>query len=168
MPLEEIQTEMNPEIQKLLAYNILKILQDKQDLESKIGQLTPTQSIVFKYISEHVSEQILAFVTGPGGTGKSFLLQTIVLFFESAACMVEVLATSGSAAQLVGGQTIHSFFKLTPQLEKNFSYRDQTWSAISSTDVIIIDEVSMMSAELFEAIHDICRNVATDYDKTKR
>ena len=160
VPLEEPQMEMHADIQKLVVYNRMKILEDKKDLAAKIDLLTKSQRIVYDYISNHSSEHILAFVTGPGGTGKSFLLRTIVLFLESAANMVEVLATSGNAAQLIGGQTIHSFFRLSTELEKLFNYRDQTWSAIACTDVIIIDEVSMMSAELLETLDLICREVS--------
>ena len=161
VPLEEPQLEMDSDIQKLVLYNKMRILEDKKDLAVKIHQLTESQAKVYDFISSHESEQILAFITGPGGTGKSFLLRTILLFFESAAKIVEVLATSGNAAKLIGGQTIHSFFKMSTMLETHFNYRDQTWSGISSTDVIIIDEVSMMSAELLEKIDLICREVST-------
>ena len=162
-----IDSDDAPEIQRLLQINKAKLLREKNDLKTRVSQLTDSQTKVYNHISMNQSSQILAFVTGPGGTGKSFLLHTIKLLLEFSANMVEVLATSGNAAQLIGGQTVHSFFKLTPDLENHFSYRDMTWSAISATDVLIIDEVSMMSGELLETIDLICREVATEDCKAK-
>jgi hypothetical protein len=75
---------------------------------------------------------------------------------ELSALIVEVLATSGNAAVLVGGQTIHIFFKIGIDLNCNLSYQDQTWHSIASTQAIIIDEVSIMSGELLEQIDEIC------------
>ena len=166
-PLIDLESDDAPEIRKLLEYNKAKLMKEKLDLQSRISKLTDCQKHVFDYIVKHEGNQILAFVTGPGGTGKSFLLHTIKLQLEFSANMVEVLATSGNAAQLIGGQTIHAFFKLTPDLSTNFSYRDMTWSAIEATDVIIIDEVSMMSGELLTLIDNLCREIASEEGKKK-
>ena len=130
-------------------------MREKVDLQARVSKLTTCQKKVFDHVVKHEGDQILAFITGPGGTGKSYLLHTIKLQLEFSANMVEVLATSGNAAQLIGGQTIHAFFKLTPDFVRNFSYRDMSWSAIEATDVLIIDEVSMMSGELLATLDSI-------------
>jgi hypothetical protein len=99
-----------------------------------------------------------------GGTGKSFLLHSLMMKMELSALIVEVLATSGNAAVLVGGQTIHSFLNF---LNCNLSYQDQTWHSIASTQAIIIDEVSMLSGELLEKVDEICRQTTQGSLKMK-
>ena len=57
-------------------------------------------------------------MTGPGGTGKSSLIHTIVghlTLYQGK--VVEVLASSGSAAYLLGGKTVHRLFRLGVNLE---------------------------------------------------
>ncbi len=96
----------------LLGVNKESIIRVKLNLEDRMKSLTVCQRKVLDFVEKHCSEQLLLFISGGGGVGKSFLLQTLVLFFESGANIVEVLATSGNAAKLVNGETIHSFFKV--------------------------------------------------------
>ena len=67
------------------------------------------------------------FITRPGGVRKSYLLHTIVKLLELCSEVVEVTATSGSAAKLVNGKTLHSFLSLGCQLISSIKYDDQTW-----------------------------------------
>ena len=127
--------------------------------------MTNDQKKVFDFVSERLDGQVLAFVSGLGGTGKYFLLHYLMMKMELSALIVEVLATAGNAAVLVGGQTIHSFFKIGIDLNCNLSY--QTWHSIASTQAIIIDEVSMMSGELLEKVDEICRQTAQGSLKMK-
>ena len=69
-------------------------------------------------------------------------------FLELSGEIVQVTATSGSAAKLIYGQTLHSLLGLDCDLKANINYQDQTWRSITSTDMLICDEISMMSAEL--------------------
>ena len=84
--------------------------------------MTNDQKKVFDFVSERLDGQVLAFVSGPRGAEKSFLLHSLMMKMELSALIVEVLATSGNAAVLVGGQTIHSFFKIGIDLNCNLSY----------------------------------------------
>ena len=77
----------------------------------------------------------------------------------------EVLATFGSAAYLLGGSTIHRFFRLDIEMKSRLELGTVDCSAVTNTDVIIVDECSMMSAKLFETMHDLCCYATTDAAK---
>jgi hypothetical protein len=96
------------------------------------------------------------FLTGKAGTGKSTFLKNIV---ESTSKNFVVVAPTGIAAINVGGVTIHSFFRfplrpLLPEDEdiKVFWKGSEKRKIISSMDTIIIDEISMVRADLIDGI----------------
>jgi hypothetical protein len=96
------------------------------------------------------------YITGKAGTGKSTFIQ---YFAQKTRKKVLMLAFTGIAAFNVGGQTIHSFFRLPPQplLPEDpditrFEKYAKKYKLIQEIDVIIIDEVSMLRADIVEAI----------------
>ena len=109
-------------MKKILSVSRCTILAEKQDFDSRVSKMTNDQKKVFDFVSERLDGQVLAFVSGPRETGKSFLLHSLMMKMELSALIVEVLATSGNAAVLVEGQTIHSFFKIGIDLNCNLSY----------------------------------------------
>lgn len=96
------------------------------------------------------------FITGRAGTGKSTLLE---VFRKKTRKNVVVLAPTGVAALNVKGQTIHSFFRFKPNItldnvkrvEKN--RRD----LYRKLDAIVIDEISMVRADLLDCIDKFMR-----------
>lgn len=91
-----------------------------------------------------------AFVTGRAGTGKSTLLHH---FRDSTEKNVAVLAPTGLAAVNIGGQTLHSFFRLKPQVIDPETI-EPAWdrSVYAELDTVVIDEVSMVRVDLLEGI----------------
>lgn len=93
------------------------------------------------------------FITGRAGTGKSTLLS---YFRERTKKKVVVLAPTGVAAINVGGQTIHSFFgfksDITLQKVKKLDKNKQFGQIYKKLDVIIIDEISMVRADLLDCV----------------
>ncbi|MEI8349897.1 MAG: PIF1 family DEAD/DEAH box helicase [Candidatus Omnitrophota bacterium] len=90
------------------------------------------------------------FVSGKAGTGKSTLLK---YFRKNTSKNVVVLAPTGVAAINVGGQTIHSFFNFPPRLiQKDTIRRRRNSKLIKKLDMVIIDEVSMVRADLMDGI----------------
>ena len=92
------------------------------------------------------------FLTGKAGTGKTTFLQTVQKEIDK---NFIVLAPTGIAAMLAGGETIHSFFGLplqicTPKTMGNIN-RSKI-SIIKRVDTIIIDEVSMVRCDIIDAI----------------
>ncbi len=99
------------------------------------------------------------FLTGGAGVGKTTITNKIIELYEQDAKKVAKLASTGMAATLIGGQTLHSFLDLgisssLDELEKNgkFEIKKKIKKLISSMDLVVIDEISMVSDELFEMI----------------
>lgn len=94
------------------------------------------------------------FITGRAGTGKSTLLQ---LFRSTTRKKVAVLAPTGVAALNVQGQTIHSFFGfpprvLTPKDGKFKVMRKDLLRMYRNLEVLIVDEISMVRADILDAM----------------
>ena len=122
-------------------------------------KLSEEQQIVFdKYIQ---GENI--FMTGPGGTGKSSLIKYIVEDSKKRKKRIDVCALTGCAAVLLecNAKTIHSWAgiglaknSVTNVVNKvlNSNYKQKNWL---TAQILIIDEVSMMSLKLFEILDKI-------------
>ena len=112
-------------------------------------------------IVKHLFERIensneSVFLTGKAGTGKS----TFVHYFTTKTKKKTLLLSfTGIAAVNIGGQTIHSFFRLPfkpllPRDKEITKFKDH-WSnkkIVQSVDTIVIDEVSMLRSDILEAI----------------
>jgi len=102
------------------------------------------------WVSEGAGAQGNLFLTGRAGTGKTTLLKR---FLEDAGDEAVVLAPTGVAAMNAGGQTIHSFFKLPPRLiEPTDIKRVRNGRVIRTLKTVIIDEISMVRADMLDAI----------------
>lgn len=92
-------------------------------------------------------------ITGKAGTGKSTFLEYFALN-TTKECVV--LAPTGVAALNVNGETIHSFFRFHPHITKkevlSKANRVKKDSTYHNTELIIIDEISMVRADLFDYI----------------
>lgn len=110
---------------------------------------------------------ISIFLTGKAGTGKTTFLRTLVK--KSQKRMV-VVAPTGVAAINAGGVTIHSFFQLplTPfvpgaQTKNRFDFGKEKRKIIASLDLLIIDEISMVRADLLDAVDSVLRRYRDRY-----
>ena len=105
------------------------------------------------------------FLTGKAGTGKTTFLRKLRTALPK---RMVVLAPTGIAAIHAGGVTIHSFFQLpfTPFVpgsvqakQPRFAMRGQKLKLIQSLDLIVIDEISMVRADLLDAVDDVLRRL---------
>ncbi|MBV5348220.1 AAA family ATPase [bacterium] len=99
------------------------------------------------------------FITGGAGSGKTTLTRAIIEDVKKRSLKVACLASTGMAATLIEGQTLHSFFDLgiansQEELERNgkLDAAKKIIKLVGSMDVIIIDEISMVSAPLLDMI----------------
>lgn len=97
---------------------------------------------------ENTSKHV--FITGKAGTGKS----TFLYYFRThTAKRVVVLAPTGVAALNVRGQTIHSFFGWKPHVTpQDIKPSKKLRELFSKIDMIIIDEISMVRADILDLI----------------
>ncbi len=105
------------------------------------------------------------FITGRAGTGKSTLLN---YFQRTTAKRHVVLAPTGVAAINVGGQTIHSFFGFGPDVTEKSVKKIKSISSrniYKKIDTIIIDEISMVRADLLDCIEKFMRLNGSDEKK---
>lgn len=107
---------------------------------------------------ENGSENL--FISGRAGTGKSTVLQHFVRHTDKS---VAVVAPTGIAAVNVRGQTIHSFFKFPPRLLVPSSVRGRNTKLLKKLEILIIDEISMVRADLMDAIDIALRKSRREY-----
>ncbi len=108
---------------------------------------------------EHTGTSI--FLTGKAGTGKTTFLRTVRA--QSSKRMI-VVAPTGVAAINAGGVTIHSFFQLPlspyipgATIRERFDFSKEKRRIISSLDMLVIDEISMVRADLLDAVDFVLR-----------
>ncbi len=96
------------------------------------------------------------FLTGKAGTGKTTFLRNVV---ENSRKRAVVVAPTGIAAINAGGATMHSFFQLPlhpwvpgMKFESKFAFSKEKRSIIKTLDLLIIDEISMVRADLLDAV----------------
>jgi len=101
------------------------------------------------------------FLTGTPGTGKSALIQDFMATQDRK--RVVALGSTGAAAILIGGRSFHSYFSLgilqggkQAAIEKAKTNR-QLRSRLRKTDLILIDEVSMLSGEVLDCAETLAR-----------
>lgn len=104
------------------------------------------------------------FITGSAGTGKTYLLRQFIRYMQERQIYPTVVAPTGIAASHLKGQTIHSFFALGIRdsvvdngyveflLGKNYLK-----SRFAKLQILIIDEISMVSPELFSSMDKVLR-----------
>ena len=95
------------------------------------------------------------FITGKAGTGKSTLLQYLNVTLNKK-CVL--LAPTGRAAINIGGQTLHSFFYLDSAVLQPKDYKNKKNKKLKNIDAFIIDEVSMVRADILDSINEIMKS----------
>ena len=95
------------------------------------------------------------FITGKAGAGKSTLLNYA---FKNSNKNMVIVAPTGVAALNIKGQTVHRFFSfpinVTPEKIKNFEVTPKAKRIYKQLQTLIIDEVSMLRADIFDCINE--------------
>lgn len=103
------------------------------------------------------------FLTGPAGAGKTFLLAQYIQYLQKNQVLVAVTASTGIAATHLGGRTIHSWCGMG--IEEDLSVeqinalkkKDYILRNVALAKVLIIDEISMLSAQQLDLVDRICK-----------
>ena len=120
--------------------------------------LNAQQLDAYEKVKAAGDKQLLVFLSGQGGTGKSTLIRLLTAYWRSQGLRVLLTASSGKAARLIGGHTVHTAFKLHPSglfLRQGLEGEQGTrhFNYLATIDIVIIDEISMLSADCFTGIN---------------
>ncbi|XP_065054148.1 uncharacterized protein LOC135682959 isoform X4 [Rhopilema esculentum] len=141
----------------------LRVNDNRIDLAEFEQTLSPSQRLAYDYITQFLStgKQLLTTIVGEAGTGKSYLLKGIM---EHATSVLHLnarkLATTGAAAYLIGGETVHHFFKMNIEAKSRLETGTIEYELVSNTNVLIIDEFSLLELTPFLVIDKILRDMA--------
>jgi hypothetical protein len=130
------------------------------DLEEKINSLTDAQRIIFNTVINALNGKNkikCIFIDGPGGSGKSYLLNLLISYCNKHKKNVLADAWTGIAANLLKeGKTVHTTFKLPLNVNETSSCNIKPNSPysrkIKDVQLLIWDEISMAKKHAFEAI----------------
>jgi ATP-dependent DNA helicase PIF1 len=110
-------------------------------------------------VLESLKSQQNIFLTGGAGTGKTTLTRRVIAAYGAEGKKVARLASTGMAAALIGGQTLHSFFDLgIAESEADLERRGKgvpkkkIVKLVRAMDLVIIDEISMVSADTLDMV----------------
>jgi ATP-dependent exoDNAse (exonuclease V) alpha subunit len=118
--------------------------------------MADTQTVLEALKHSHV------FLTGGAGTGKSYTTAEVIRHYRKEGKQVVALGSTGVSAVNIGGFTIHSFFvfgiasnfdELAQHDRYNKKRLNELKKILRATDLIVIDEISMVSAQMLEMIY---------------
>ncbi len=122
------------------------------------GNSNPALDLAFDHV-QHTGRHL--FLTGKAGTGKTTFLRSLK---ERLPKQMVVVAPTGVAAINAGGVTLHSFFQLPfgPRAgreneQQHFRFSRDKIAMIRGMDLLVIDEISMVRADLLDAVDGVLR-----------
>jgi hypothetical protein len=141
----------------------LKAGENSAELDVGKANLTPEQHAAI----EHVRNGRSIFLTGSAGTGKSYVLKHVIAELKKrhGSNRVHVTASTGSAAVLIGGITVHSFAGVghghgsASELSKRVHSNKACVIRWRRARALVIDEISMIDAELFQKLDMVAQSV---------
>lgn len=103
------------------------------------------------------------FLTGPAGSGKTYVLNEYISYLKQSGVEVAITASTGIASTHINGMTIHAWsglgikssltdYDLENMMEKQYLYK-----RFEKTQVLVIDEISMLSGNQLTMVEWICR-----------
>lgn len=127
------------------------------------SHLSDKQKVAFELFKQEKN----LFIHGYAGSGKSLLINTFENYTksENKHKNIYITSTTGISAHHIGGTTINSLFGVGTgdgdinKLIKNIMFKQIYKNRIVNMDILIIDEISMLSAKLFEKLDIICQKI---------
>ena len=163
-PLKKEDQEINAELLMELDYDEVECA---QDVTKNVKSMNDEQKAFYKAVIDSIygnSTDKLFFVDALGGTGKTFVAETILAHVRSKKHIAIAVAFSGIAALLLpGGRTLHSRFNLPCDFDQftlgNINRRSHVAELLRQAKVIIWDEAPMAHRDVFECIDRTLRDI---------
>ena len=146
------------------------ITQLQNEVRQNIPLLNDDQRTIYDAVIQAIADANgCFFVDGPGGTGKTFLYNTLLATIRSSGEIAVAVASSGIAALLImGGRTAHSRFKIPLKLNESstcsISRNSKEAQLIIQAKLFVWDEAPMIHKFAFEALDRTFRDI-TQVDK---
>jgi len=158
-----VDASTNRLIMEEMCYDKAALLADSVKM---VASLNSDQWFIYDSVTEAISrhESFVYFVSGHGGTGKTFLWNAILATLRSHDHIVLAVASCGVASLLLpGGRTAHSRFKIPLDIHENslcgIGRGTNLAGLIARTSLIIWDEAPMSHKHCFEALDRSLRDI---------
>jgi len=158
--------ENNKLIEEELSYDYCKLEEESNKLYYQLNndQRNAFHSIVNSVLNK---EPNIFFIIGHGGTGKTFLWNSIITYLRAKRKIVLTVASSGVASLLLpNGRTAHSRFRIPIDLDElsicDIKRGTKLADLIVKTDHIIWDEALMTNRQCFEALDRSLRDILSE------
>uniref|UniRef100_A0A0L8G2V3 ATP-dependent DNA helicase n=1 Tax=Octopus bimaculoides TaxID=37653 RepID=A0A0L8G2V3_OCTBM len=120
------------------------------DIQRRIASFTEAQRQVYEHIIASINDDErqsrFFFRDGPGGTGKTYLYNTLIASLRKQnKCVLSYVTTGIAADLLIGGRTVHSGFKLPVPSTFHMRIPSESSEKLKQDHLLIIDEASMLS-----------------------
>ena len=160
-------------VDKISKFKKTQTQKIKENVEEKIEKnIKVPSSIILNTLQQKAYDCMVEkkniFITGMAGVGKSEIINLFRLNYEHIRT-IGVTSTTGISALLIGGTTLHSYLgiglgqgsikELTSKIE-GVSKLKKRWKNL---EVLIIDEISMLSPVLFDKLEEIARNIRKNH-----
>ena len=134
-------------------HQALEDIIDEFQIRDNLEQQRAIRIIAEHFIS-NTEEQMLCHISGPGGTGKSYVVKAIVEFFKRCGASDELMlsASTGCAAVLIHGYTLHALTFLGPR--KTYTRPEMLERLWKNVRYLVVDEVSMISAHFLDQVSE--------------
>ena len=138
------------------------------DSNTYINMCTESQLRAYRWVEGQFNsnKQVHAAIVGPTGTGKSYLLKGLIELAKSKGLVVTKVAPNGVAAHLIGSTALHNFFSLDIECISTLWNGTVQVTKLRKTDVIVIDEFSMLDYITFpycrRSLWKVCQTACPD------
>jgi ATP-dependent exoDNAse (exonuclease V), alpha subunit - helicase superfamily I member len=169
-PQRDNRDNFNNEIARELDYDFIALQHQVTEL---VPQLLPEQNHVFHQVLRKINSGNggLFFLDAPGGTGKTFLLNLLLMSVRKDKQIAVAVASSGIAATLLnGGRTAHSVLKLPLNLAQedspicNFSKNSSRGRMLRECKLLVWDESTMSHKKAIEALNRTLQDLRDSTD----
>nr|XP_029713647.1 uncharacterized protein LOC115257831 [Aedes albopictus] len=186
--IRTINMEPNDDdIQNLPTHTLTAVIKQRSNVMSKqaycemVRATNPEQRALILHVIHSIHsfdatrKPLQIFFTGPAGSGKTFTLRVLMETYNrfSQAHNAQnnayvACASTGKAAVAIGGTTVHSAFRLTMSRRINAKLSFETLqlyrNAFAHIQAVIVDEVSMIGANVLDSIHARLQDIRGEYD----